>query len=114
MSYFVICFILASSKPTMRKLCHYVVTQVASKWDFLGYALLDDDKSTKIASIKADHKSPETCCIEMFTHWLATHPNVNWYGLVEALKVAQLQAVAADLEKMFISMFIAMVHYIIN
>ena len=95
----------------MRKLCHCVVTQVASKWDFLGYALLDEDKSTKIENIQVDHKINEKCCIEMFRHWLATHPNANWYGLVKALKVAQLQAVAADLEKQFISMFVAMVHY---
>ena len=107
--YFVICSILASSKPTMKKLCHYVVTKVASKWAFLGYALLDEDKSTKIENIKVDHKIHEMCCIEMFAYWLETHPNANWYGLITALKDAQLQAVAADLEKLFTSMFIATV-----
>ena len=85
----------------MKKLCQYVVKKAAHKWDFLGYILLDENQPSKIDSIKSDHKNNDKCCVEMFSHWLNTNPNASWYQLVDALNAIELQAVAANLEKMF-------------
>ena len=100
------CSVLVGSKPSMKDLCKHVVTKVASKWNFLGYTLLNEKQSAKINNIKSNHRDNEQCCIEMFAQWLESDPNANWYDLVEALKSIDLQAVAANLEKMFIGMFI--------
>ena len=89
----------------MKKFCKYVVKKAASKWDILGWALLDEDQSTKIDIIKSNFQDSEKCCVEMFNYWLTTHPNVNWHDLVTALNTADLQSAATDLEKLFISMF---------
>ena len=89
----------------MKKLLH-IVNKVASKWNILGYALLDEDQSEKIQNIKSNHKDNEECCIEMFNCWLRTDPNANWHDLVKALNTTNLKTVAADLKKTFISMFI--------
>ena len=101
---------VALSKPSMKKLCRYVVSKVASKWSSLGFELLDESQSAKIETIKTDHKNSEECCKEMFTYWLETHPDVNWHDLVKALKIVSLQMVAADLEKMFIGMYVCMLY----
>ena len=102
--------IIALSKPSMQKLCRYVVNKVASMWEFLGYALLDENQSAQIENIKTNDKDNEKCCVEMFNWWLRTHPNINWHDLVKALNTANLQTVAADLEKMFIGMYGSITH----
>ena len=90
----------------MKKLCQYVVNKVASKWDILGYALLDENQSTKINTIKSNFQDSEKCCVELFDYWWETHPNINWHDLVTALNTTNLQSVAADLEKMFIGTYV--------
>ena len=96
---------IALSRPSMKKFCKYVIKKAASKWDILGWTLLDEDQSTKIDTIKSNFQDSEKCCVEMFNYWLTTHPNVNWHDLVTALNTADLQSAATDLEKLFISMF---------
>ena len=94
----------------MQKLCQYVVNNVASKWEFIGYALINERHSSQIKTIKSNYKDSEQCCMEMFSHWLTTHPNANWYDLVKALKIASLEYIAADLEKMFVGTYVCLAY----
>ena len=88
-------------KPTIKVLLSSkIISDIGPKWYELGIALLDDDKLTKLKTIKSDNSEVNRCCIEMLMYWLESHSNATWNDLVEALRTpgVELNNVAAMVE----------------
>ena len=93
----------ATSRPTLTKLQRFVITPVATKWHELGHELLPN-KENELKIIQSDCKNDsKRSCIAMFTLWLDTKSDANWYQIVGALKSpsVDLNSVAADIENIF-------------
>ena len=71
------------------------------KWRDLGIELIPGEQNVKkLNEIKVNHQHNVTqCCSAMFDLWRQTQPNANWNQLIKALKVVQLNVLAADIEK---------------
>ena len=96
--------VVANKPPTTRQLLSFVIPKVATRWYELGVMLLRPEQEPRLQQIKSDHgDNVRKSCLEMFTYWRRSHPDDNWNHLVAALKSPGLEmdAVAADLQKMF-------------
>ena len=80
-----------------------MIPHVTSRWYTLGVKLLHENQESHLDVLKLNHAGDnETCCMEMFWHWLSTNTSATWQQLIEALRSSgvKLPTVAADLEKM--------------
>jgi len=93
------------SRPTIQALQHArITTAVSVKWFQLGIELIDNTRVGQLDVIKANNTDVLRCCLEMFSYWLKTYPNANWYELVAALRApgVDMNEVAATVKKTFI------------
>ena len=100
--YSILMFLIGNSKPTLKILQHAnIITATSLKWHELGVELLDDNQIPQLDIIKANNNDVSRCCSEMFSYWLQTHPNANWYELVAALRAPgiELNDVAASVKR---------------
>ena len=100
-----LCFLLTTvSKPTIKALqSSKIINAIGPKWYELGIALLDDDQSVQLETIKANHNEATRCCTAMLIYWLQSHSTATWHDLVEALKApgVELNNVANIVEALF-------------
>ena len=86
---------LGSDKPTVRLLNMHVRDKVAPKWFELGMQLLSSKQSEKLNIIRQDHPADtNTCCTEMFRHWLDVDTEASWNKLIAALEQIGYNALA--------------------
>ena len=81
-----------------------MIPHVATKWYELGAMLLDDEQEYRLREIRSNFGGDvQKCCLEMFHFWGASHPEANWYILVEALQSpgVKLDTVAFNIQKNF-------------
>ena len=100
----VVILLIGTSKPTFKILQHAnIITVTSLKWYELGVELLDDNQIPKLDIIKANNNDVSRCCSEMFSYWLQTHPNANWYELLAALRApgVEMNDVAASVKRIF-------------
>ena len=100
---FIMC--IAHATPSTKKLLSLVIPHVATKWYELGAMLLDEDQEDKLKEIQSNFGGDvHKCCLQMFHFWRESHPEANWYILVEALQSpgVELNAVAFNIRKNFI------------
>jgi len=92
------------SRPTLKKLLKaQIITNVSSKWYWLGIHLLDENQAPHLETIRANNDDVTERCFALFGYWLQTHPDASWYELVVALRApgVELNELAASVEKTF-------------
>ena len=86
----------------MSDLLTIVVPKTAAHWDTLAYCLDFEVSRVKIIT-KQYSNDPETCCKEVFVHWLTSDEGISpktWGVLIKALKeIKKLTAATEQIEK---------------
>ena len=81
-----------------------MIPHVATKWYELGAMLLNEEQEYKLKEIQSNFGSDvHKCCLQMFHFWIESHPDANWYILVEALQSpgVELGTIAFNIKKTF-------------
>ena len=101
----------------MRDLAAHVIPSVNANWFNLGLQLLDPKYEAELDTIEADTRNDAaTSCRKMFSKWLNTDELASWDKLIEALRIAQLNNVANNIEQLiqseytYSSFIISMLH----
>lgn len=83
---------------------NFVVPHIGKKWYTLGYQLLDQQHEKILTGIRADHKSCEDSCMEMFEEWLNTDECASWSKLIKGLKAPGVKqsSLAKKLQSMLV------------
>lgn len=89
-----------------------IIATVCSSWQDLGAQMEFDEFGTKLDAIKAKHSNdPESCCREMFQHWLRGNGirPCSWRKLIELLQDCDFEHLADQVKSVFTSWLVPII-----
>ena len=95
-----LCTLTGCDRPSLNLLNQHVISNISSKWEDLGLALLERKYEEKLQQIKIENNKVSECCKEMFRLWLESCVTATWNQLIQALRVVGLTYLAATIEGM--------------